>query len=332
MKRLILGCGQTGSRLAEMFRGKEDEIITFSTAIEDTFGLTNNIEIAKEGSGRNYNLGIKLWAQNKDKLEEVLGHYERRKVIYFASLAGGSGSSSIKFILNTLLKHKNKIMFIGILPFLSEAIPATANTVRAMQKLNEYSDRISIMLFSNEEISKVFGRDYTAINNHIIGSVSCVANLTSNLNDPDLYTPLSIDELEADSIAYSSGFLNVSFSNLEEESPKFIGYGKINEARNILIIRSIYSKIKNEEVDKESSRLVEIVKKISKRAKNARLLYGIIRNNFDNLFYITIASGFSIGKLISKYKDYAIDRVTNYRQETEKVDILTKDEDKFLNV
>jgi len=332
MKRLIIGCGQTGSRLAEMFRGREDDIITFSTAIEDTFGLTNNVEIAKEGSGRNYNLGLKLWAENKEKLIESLEPYSRRKVIYFASLAGGSGSSSIKFVLNTLLRQRNKVMFIGILPFLSEAIPATANAVRAMQRLNEYSDKISIMLFSNEYISKTFGRDYNSINNQILGSVRCVANLTAELNDPDMYTPLAIDELESDSIAYSSGFLNVSFSNLEEENPKFIGYGKINEARNILVIRSIYSKIKNDEVDKESSRLVEIVKKISRRAKSARILYGIIRNNFDNLFYITIATGFDITKLISKYKDYAIDRVTNYRQEREKIDILTKDEAKFLNV
>lgn len=332
MKRLILGCGQTGSRLAEMFKGPEDEILTFSTAAEDTFGLTNNIEVSSQGSGRNYNLGLKIWAENKEKLEEALGPYERRKVIYFASMAGGSGSSSIKFILNILLRQKNKILFIGILPFLSEAIPATANAVRAMQRLNEYSDRISIMLFSNEEVSKIFGRDYTAINNHILGSVRCVANLNSELNDPGLYTPLSIDELEADSIAYSSGFLNISFSNLEEENPKFIGYGKINEAKNILIVRSVYSKIKNEEVEKEATRLVEIVKKISRRAKRSRVLYGIIRNNFDNLFYITIASGFDITKLISKYKNYAIERVTNYRQEEEKTSIITKDEEKFLNV
>jgi len=332
MKRTIIGCGQTGARLAEMFKFQDDNIITFSTAEEDSFGLTNNIQISKNGSGRNYNVGLKIWSQNQEKVAEALADVEGTKVIYFAALAGGSGSSSIHVVLRQLLRNKNKVLFVGILPFLSEAIPAAANAVRAMQRLNDYQDRISIMLFSNEFIGKVVGRNYTEINQHIIGSTRCVANLNDELNDPDLYTPLAVDRLEVDSITYAGGFVNISFSNLEEESPKFIGYGKINEAKNVLIVRSIYSKIKNAEVDSEADKLVEVVKKISGRAKKARILYGIIRNNYDNILYITIASGLKIGNMIKKYKDFAFDRVAGYRETTEKEDIITKDEAKFLDV
>lgn len=332
MKRLIIGCGQTGSRLAEMFRDKNDDILTFSTATEDAFGLSHNIQLETDGSGRNYNLGLKIWGGHKEEIEKALEPYTYTKVIYFAALAGGSGSSSIRYMLSPLLRNHNKVLFVGILPFISEAIPATANGVRAMQKLNDYQDKISIMLFSNEDIGKFTDRNYTAINNHIIGSVKCVANLTEELNDSSLYTPLSVDQLEADSITYAGGFLNVSFSNLEEENTKFIGYGKLNEARNVLVVRSIYSSIGNKEVDEEASKLVDIVKKVSGRAKKARVLYGIVRNNYDNIFYLTIAAGLTVGKLINKFKNKAIDRVTNYREEEEHEDIITREEDKFLNV
>lgn len=332
MKRLILGAGQTGSRLAEIFKGKEDDVLTFSTAAEDSVGLSNNIEIERNGSGRNYNLGIKIWSTHKEQIEKVLEPYEYTRVIYFAALGGGSGGSSIKFILNILLRQHNKVIIAGILPFISEAIPATANAVRAMQRLVEYQDKCSIMLFSNEDIGKFTDRDYKVINNHIIGSVRCCANLNSELSDATLYTPLSIDHLESDSITYAGGFINISFSNLEEENVKFISYGKINEAHNILLARSVYSKIKNEEVDVEATRLIEIVKKFSGRAKRARILYGILRNNYDSILYITIASGLNIQRLITRYKDKAIIRVTNYREEREHEDVISKEEGKFLDV
>jgi len=332
MKRLILGCGQTGSRLAEMFKSKNDDIITFSTAVEDAIGLSNNIQVSDEGSGRNYNIGLRLWAEKKEEIAKILEPYERTRIVYFAALGGGSGSSSIRIVLNQLTRQKNKILFVGILPFLAEAIPATANAVRSMQSLVYYQDKCSIMLFPNELIGKFTARDYTAINDHIIGAIRCVTNLNSELNDSSLYTPLSIDYLEADSIAYAGGFVNVSFSNLEEESLKFIGYGKINEAKNILVARSVYSKIKQAEVDSEANKLIEVVKKISGRARGARILFGIIRNNYDNILYITIAAGLKIGHLIDKYKNLAIDRVTNYRAEEMHEDIIDKDENKFLNV
>lgn len=332
MKRLIMGCGQTGSRLTEMFRKVEDDILTFSTAAEDAVGLTNNVELETEGSGRNYNLGIKIWARHKEDIEKALDPYQDTRIVFFTALGGGSGSSSIKPILDILLRQHNKVLIAGILPFLSEAIPATANAVRSMQRLIEYQDRCSVMLFSNEDIGKFTERNYKTINNHIIGSIRCVVNLNSELSDPSLYTPLSVDQLEADSIAYAGGFVNVSFSNLEEENIKFISYGNISEAKNVLVARSIYSKIKNAEVDAEATKLVEIIKKISGRAKKARILHGIIRNNYDSILYVTIAAGVGIGKLIDKYKTKAIERVTSYREEEKHEDIITRDEAKFLNV
>ena len=332
MKRLLLGCGQTGSRLAELFKSKDDEILTFNTALEDEVGLTNNIELSRDGSGRNYNLGLKIWGENKEEVEKALEPYVRTKVVVFAALGGGSGSSSIKAVLMPLLRQRNKILFVGMLPFISESIPATANAVRAMQKFNEFQDKCSIMLFSNEDIGKFADRDFSHINEHIIGSVKCVVNMNDELNDPSLYSPLSIDHLETASISYAGGFVNVSFSNLEEETVKFISYGRINEAKNVLIARSVYSKIKNADVDDEANKLIEVTKKISGRAKGARILSGIIRNNYDTILYVTVAAGLSIDKVIDKYKGKAIDRVTNYREEEEHEDYITREEAKFLNV
>lgn len=340
--KTVIGVGQVGSRLASLYAKKNDILLTFNTDHRDSGGikLGNDHLVVNGGAGQNYSKGLIIWAENREKLEKYLQPVEDQDVVYFVAAGGGSGSSSVITFLNILMKQNNRILLVVATPFLKESIPATSNATRLLSRVNEYSKNMSIFVASNDGISKeVKSNGFTKINEKIIEKVRHITDLP-NLHDDKAYTPFTIDEGDHASVAFSGGFINISYDNLEEgmeengrpKSPKF-NYGKFNEASNVLITKLIHNKQNLETTKIESDKLVDVAMKLN--TKSARMLYGVVRPDSKKLpQYITLASGISVDKIFDKLKTKATNVALKY---TDKVNTKTskkleRKEDKILDV
>lgn len=342
--KTVIGVGQIGSRLASLYAKKNDILLTFNTDHRDSGGikLGNDHLVVNGGAGQNYSKGLKIWAENREKLEKYLLPVENQEVVYFVAGGGGSGSSSVITFLNILMKQNNKILLVVVSPFLKENIPATSNATRLLSRVNEFSNNMSVYIASNDDTAKeINSTSFAKINNKIVEKVRHITDLP-NIHDDKSYTPFAIDEGDHASVAFSGGFINISYDNLEEDMettgkpkiPKF-SYGKFNEAANVLVTKLIHNKHNDDTVQIEGDKLMDVTMSIGSRSKGARTLYGIIRPD-DRKYpsYITLASGISVDKIFAKLKGKATNSAIKY---TEKVNTklhkkLENKEDKILDV
>lgn len=343
MKKVVIGAGQCGTRLASKFAIEQDKLITFNTDSRDVGGenLENDHVIVEGGAGQNYSKGLKIWAQHKDQIYDYLKDIEDEYVVYFISGGGGSGSSSVITILNILLENNNKVLLVVALPFLKESIPATSNATRLLSRVNEFSNNMSVLLMSNDDVSKIIGgNSFDKINDEIIRRTRIVTDVI-NLHDDSYFTPFAVDEGDHASVAFSGGFINVSFDNIIEEvdgekkirTPKF-SYGNIREATNVLLVKNIPTNRNHTEAMNEGDLVVEAAMKLGNSSKGARTLYGVIRTDKNVSEYTTFVSGIGIDKVFNKLRSKATDSAIQY---TEKVKTKTKkkldrSEDRTLDI
>ena len=340
--KTVIGVGQVGSRLASLYAEKNDILLTFNTDHRDSGGikLGNDHLVVNGGAGQNYSKGLMIWAENREKLEKYLEPVEDQDVVYFVAAGGGSGSSSVITFLNILMKQNNKILLVVTTPFLKESIPATSNATRLLSRVNEYSNNMSVFVAANDEIGKeISSTSFTKINNKIIEKVRHITDLP-NLHDDKSYTPFAIDEGDHASVAFSGGFINISYDNIEEsmeetgrpKTPKF-NYGKFNEASNILVTKLIHNKHNKETTQIESDKLIDATMKLN--TKSARVLYGVVRTEDKKIpQYITLASGISVNKIFDKLKSKATDTAIKYTEKlnTKTSKKLERKEDKILDI
>jgi len=339
--KYVIGVGQTGSRLANMYAKGDDILLTFNTDERDSggAGLKTDHQITTGGAGQNYSKGLKIWSMNKEKLEKYLEPIQNHRVVYFAAAGGGSGSSSIITFLNILMEQNNKILLVPILPFIKESIPATSNAARVLSRVSEFSNNLSVFAISNDEINKHIGNaSYHSINKEIVDRVETITELPY-LHNLNYMTPFAIDENDHASVAYSGGFINLSHDSLDPDeegrikNPKF-SYGKVQEASNVLITKHVPTDYDDIKTEKEGDKLVQAAMKVGGSAKSARVLYGVIRRNLSTSEYTTIVTGLSIEKIFNKIKDKATDSAIrhNEKKKEKTSKMLERSEDKLLDV
>lgn len=341
--KTVIGVGQVGSRLAKKYSTKNDILLTFNTDHRDTAGiqLGNDRLVTNGGAGQNYSRGLKIWAENREKLEKYLDPVEDQDVVYFVAAGGGSGSSSVVTFLNILMQKNNRILLVVSTPFIKESIPATSNATRLLSRVAEFSNNMSVLVVSNDEIAKYLNSNsFEDVNDEIIKRTRMITDITS-FHDEDSFTPFAIDDGDHRSVAYSGGFINLTASDLEEDFderggklPKF-SYGNVREATNILITKSIHKKLNEQEAMREGDKLVTVSMKVANAAKSARTIHGVIRTS-DKSFprYVTIATGMDIDKMFDKLKGKATDSAIlhNERVKEKTKKKLERAEDRVLDI
>ena len=78
---------------------------------------------------------------------------------------------------------------------------------------------------------------------------------------------------------------------------------------------------------------LEKVKKIARRAKNARIMYGIVRTDkIDDGTYIIIANNLDVSKYITKVKDKVGANVEGFLAKESKEKVLTTREKNLFDI
>lgn len=354
-RRMILGAGQCGMKLAHdyyiKFSDKSNELVALSTSSEDSINIPRMsiLQVATEGSGKRFTTGNNIWQKNANKLLREFGDVEDTDVIYFTSTGGGSGSSSVRHVANILLEPNkgNRIFLIMVLPFRYETLPFKPNTLRSISTLQDggYTERMSILLFDNDRLSKQYFDvekiDYDTIinttnlekiNDHIVNSTSLILDLINVYHNPSKFSPFTIDEVEHESVIFSNGFIGIDSKIFDGKSisVKF-DYGKISSAKNVIIAKSVRLGESDYTLKNNAGSFLEKVKRISRRAKNARIMYGIVRTDkIDNGTYIIIANNLDVDKYITKVKEKVEVNVEGFlaKESREKV-LSTKEKNLF---
>ena len=179
-KLRVLGIGNVGMLLSTMF---DKNPILISTAHQDTINYYDNNEVysfSETGASKRFKSGVSIWEKNFEELEETLDVVREDKVVIFSSLGGGSGSSSLNPISKILLKNRNKILLVTVLPYKKEINPPLANSVQALNSLMPLIQKVSILIFDNEKLIKEFGINWDDINDYIIKRVDYLINLLNN--------------------------------------------------------------------------------------------------------------------------------------------------------
>lgn len=339
---LVIGTGNLGMKLATMFA--EDPIL-ISTAHQDSvnYNKYNVNTFSEDGAGKRFGSGRVIWEENYSKLKSTLNEAENEKVIVFSSLGGGSGSSSINYICDILLEKQCKILLIGVLPHRKEVNPPLANAVQSVNSIMPYISKVSVLLFNNDILLKQFNNDWRQINESIVQRVSYLIHLLDKYS-LDMYSPMTLDNSELDSVVFGGGFIDVSDEFLEEKNPKF-EYGKIDkDTKNLLIAMYVDKSVEKEKVDDYHGMLTTVSNKLSGRAKNARLIPGIIRGNvkqtkseegIKDRAYVIIASGLSVDRYllkIEKMRDIALEKANNYSNKIKVAKIATNKDIKSLDI
>lgn len=341
----VVGAGMTGMKLASMF---DENAILISTAKQDSANFTLkkakvNI-VSEDGASKRFSVGQEIWSRNIGTLKEILKDVNNDKVVVFSSLGGGSGSSSLSYITDILLKQNNKVLVVGIVPYKKEINPPLANSVQAINSLMPYIPKASVILFDNDKLIKLYNNDWSQINEHIIKRVNYLVNLLDKFTI-DSYSPLTIDRSELMSVVFGGGFVDVSNDFLEEVNPKF-HYGKIDvNTKNLLIAQFVDVSVPDDKVDEYHKILTTVTNKFATRAKNCRFVTGILRGKIDketipegspnDRAYITIASGLNIDdyiKKIEKIRDDAVQRAINYSTEMKVESIVTDNDAVVLDI
>jgi cell division GTPase FtsZ len=355
----IIGAGQCGMKLANDYyyrlckRNRHKiNFIALSTSSEDSVGILKQhiIQIDTSGSGKKYTSGSHIWNSNIDVLKRKLENVRENDVVYFTSAGGGSGSSSIKYVTDILLRNKNRIFLALILPFRYENLPFKPNAIQTISTLSDDNilDKISVMLFDNDKLSKSFADvEYSKdqdkeitftnlenINEYIVNTVDTVMNLTIDFHDDSKFSPFTIDQLEHDSVIFSKGLLAFGSGKLdgEEANIKF-NYGKIKQAKNLVIAKVIGLSTSDYLIQQNVGQFLNNIKKISGRAKNARVMYGVIRTNkLDDGLYIVIANNMNIDQYITKLKEKISERIEVFKTEDERAQVLNEEESEIYDV
>jgi hypothetical protein len=354
-KRIILGAGQCGMKLAHLyfktFQKKDSELIALSTSTEDSVGIpkANLIQVATEGSGKKFSNGSLIWENNFSTLLKGIENIKESDIIYFASAGGGSGSSSIKYVIDILMEasKNNRVFLVMVLPFKYEQLPFKPNALQSINALQilGYSSRISIMLFNNDYLSTLYAdikKDGSSsinlekINEHIISSVSLVLDLISEYHDQKKFSPFTIDELEHESVVFSNGFIGVESIMFEGEveaiDVKF-EYGKLGDAKNIIIAKAVDPRESDYIVNQSIGSFIEKVETVSNKARKARVMYGIIRTDkIENGTYVIIANNLDVTKYMDKIKNKIKSNVKDFLKEDSADKILSNREQHIFDI
>lgn len=324
---LIIGAGQTGIRIASMFRDKynydKKNVLLFNTNPDDDIkGVTllhtkNRID----GSGRNPQYTLEtIIPQNeielRDTVEKQLRDNDIGSVILFNSLSGGSGSAINYFIASEILipfkaniAKTFDIVSVVINPFSYEGNPAVSNSMAMLNMYFSLTKDISIIPIENDIAYKESkgANTFEATNDLISDIVFKTINYDYFLGKPKTEGLGTLDRKEMSRIVEpANGFLawsKVDIKDLKKISNPLNSFNVATAKKMIVMIRTPQS----QSID------LKILERFNNEYPSILKIYAESESENENIEIEMIANGINIPESHVKKVNETVENIQNLK-------------------
>lgn len=220
----VVGIGNAGSQVAALAAETlKIPVLAINSSEKDLQTIPASVPHYlmgdEKGAGKERSAAKKFF---KDSIMDMLKDetvsevFNKEVVFVVSSTGGGTGSGTAPILANVIQEvyHDAKIILIGILPTLKEALSTQVNTIEYMKELYETWTDATYMIYDNEKLSKL---PTTAMMQHINKSiVDDIDVIRGTYQRPTRFA--SIDEKDAKNIISTPGrIVIVSLRNLKEK-------------------------------------------------------------------------------------------------------------------
>ncbi len=163
----VIGLGQGGSRIAEIFNELGYPTIVANTATQDLIHINVPeahklfMDIGLQGAAKNIDRGQEAAEQYRDDLQklvyDILG--PTQAIIVAASCGGGSGAGSLPVVIDLLQAAGKPIVVLGVLPMVSEDVKTKSNTLDTISKLAGFVNEgkiHNVIVIDNSRIEHIY--------------------------------------------------------------------------------------------------------------------------------------------------------------------------------
>ena len=163
----VIGVGQAGSRIAEVFHKSGYDVGVINTSAQDLefIDVMPNQKLLLEGSlggtGKDLDLGREIFADSESLIEEFASEVlDGNDMVYLAiSGGGGTGSSSAETLVTMLFNTGMPIGVIYVLPKATEDARSKQNSVDTLSRLAKMtaSNMVSsLVVVDNARIEQIY--------------------------------------------------------------------------------------------------------------------------------------------------------------------------------
>jgi tubulin-like protein CetZ len=199
----VIGIGQAGSRLAEVFYKKGYDAGVINTSAQDLefIDLPDHQKLLLEGSlggtGKDLDLGREIFTESEDILAPFLDRIiDGNSMIYLTvSGGGGTGSSSVDTMVPMLFETGLPVGIIYVLPKATEDAQSKKNSIETLSRLAKMTTEnmvSNLIVVDNARIEQIYAnlsqsKFWEASNNAIVEPLHVFNSLTSR---PSKFTSL----------------------------------------------------------------------------------------------------------------------------------------------
>ncbi len=199
----ILGVGQAGSRLGEIFHKLGYDVGVINTSAQDLeyIDILPNQKLLLEGTlggtGKDLDLGRDIFASSVDKISEFVEKTVGGSAMIFLAISGGggTGSSSVETMVPLIFNLGVPVGVIYVLPKQTEDAISKANSVETLSRLSAMASEnmiSSLVVVDNARIEQIYGglsqsQFWSTANNAIVEPINIFNTLTAQ---PSKFTSL----------------------------------------------------------------------------------------------------------------------------------------------
>lgn len=221
----VIGLGQGGSKMAKEFANYKYTTVSINTTTQDDVDLPVNDKLVLDlgygsGTGKDLSYSNMIFESSKDKIIEFLKRHKIEsydQVMLCASLGGGTGSGSIKPMIEIIKELGLVINILVSIPHKHETVITMRNAFYGIQVLLEYINDIQcINVVSNEQADKLYNTSiadmYRLLNYSAVQTIHNINTLSTLKSDI-----MTIDKSDLLMILSSGGFCSYSTTNFKTD-------------------------------------------------------------------------------------------------------------------
>jgi cell division GTPase FtsZ len=191
----VIGVGQAGSRIAEVFHKKDYDAGVINTSAQDLkfIDVPENNKLLLEGSlggtGKDLDLGREIFEESESAVAEFVERIvDGNNMVYLAiSGGGGTGSSSVDTMIPMLFETGLPVGVIYVLPKATEDAQSKRNSIETLSRLAKMTTEnmvSNLIVVDNARIEQIYANlsqsdFWRAANNAIVEPLDIFNSLTA---------------------------------------------------------------------------------------------------------------------------------------------------------